>query len=186
MESRLLFRYGIVDFLAYCNKMNLPLYIVSGGISEIIKASFYAVLHSGESADHELVEFWHKRVQVLSNSFIYSEADVGIDYSRPLVHILNKEQFIYDVQADRPFKRNVIIMGDILEDVKMVREHRHEVHLKIGFLNDAVAHSHLKEEFMRTFDIVVEGDGSLEVVNHILRRVMGAPVDCEEQLKSVL
>ena len=93
----------------------------------------------------------------------------------------------WHVQADRPFKRNVIIMGDILEDVKMVREHRHEVHLKIGFLNDSVAHAHLKDEFMRTFDIVIEGDGSLEVVNHILKRVMGtSPVDCDYQLKEVL
>jgi len=186
LESRLLFRYGILDFLSHCHRMNLPLYIVSGGISEIIEATFYAVLHSGESADPDLKDFWHKRVQVLSNSFIYSDSDVGIDYSKPLVHILNKEQIIYDVQADRPFKRNVIIMGDILEDVKMVREHRHEVHLKIGFLNDAVAHAHLKEEFMRTFDIVVEGDGSLEVVNHILKRVMGAPIECDDTLKAVL
>ncbi len=68
-------------------------------------------------------------------------------------------------------------MGDILEDVKMVRESRHEVHLKIGFMNDSVSQAHLVDDFLKTFDIVIEGDGSLETVNHILTRVSGGTCD---------
>jgi len=33
-------------------------------------------------------------------------------------------------------KKNVIVMGDILEDVKMVKEEIHDNVLKIGFLNN--------------------------------------------------
>ena len=52
-------------------------------------------------------------------------------------------------------------MGDILEDVKMVDESRHEIVLKIGFLNDIRQEDYLIEEFKNTFDIVITGDGSL-------------------------
>jgi 2-hydroxy-3-keto-5-methylthiopentenyl-1-phosphate phosphatase len=62
MQSRLLFRYGMIELLHKCHLMNLPLYVVSGGISEIIEACFYAILHNGEAEHHgesELRSFWH-------------------------------------------------------------------------------------------------------------------------------
>ena len=143
LESKLLFRFGLGEFLQNCKKMDLPLFVVSAGIGEIIEASFYAILHNGEIDKHggdELREFYHNNVKILSNTFIYDE-NIGIDYCRPLVHILNKQTFIYDGEnaKERLFKKNVIIMGDILEDVKMVRTSMHEVQLKIGFMNDLVS-----------------------------------------------
>jgi Pyrimidine 5'-nucleotidase (UMPH-1) len=62
-------------------------------------------------------------------------------------------------------------MGDILDDVKMVRDTHHEVILKIGYLNDLEHNSHLTEEFSKTFDIVITGDGSLQPVNYLLSKV---------------
>ncbi len=59
-------------------------------------------------------------------------------------------------------------MGDILDDVRMVRESQHDIVLKVGFLNDLDKSSHLIQEFMQTFDIVITGDGSLHPVNHLL------------------
>ena len=52
-------------------------------------------------------------------------------------------------------------MGDILEDVKMVKAEKHDIILRIGFLNCLKTQSHLKEEFENTFDLVIVGDGSL-------------------------
>jgi hypothetical protein len=52
-------------------------------------------------------------------------------------------------------------MGDILDDVKMVRESKHDIILKIGFLNDMKRTSHLLDDFSKAFDIVITGDGSL-------------------------
>jgi hypothetical protein len=59
-------------------------------------------------------------------------------------------------------------MGDILDDVRMVRESQHDIVLKVGFLNDLDKSSHLTQEFTQTFDIVITGDGSLHPVNHLL------------------
>lgn len=169
LNSRLLLRHGTEDFLKLNSKLDLPLYIVSGGISEIIEAHFYAILHNGEmgAAEEELRVYWERRVEVLSNRFIYHN-DEGIDYMRPVIHILNKQQFIYDSEPPKKFRRNVIIMGDILEDVKMVRESEHDVVLKVGFLNDLEENGHLMPEFIKTFDIVVTGDGSLQPINFLL------------------
>jgi hypothetical protein len=62
-------------------------------------------------------------------------------------------------------------MGDILDDVKMCRKSDHDVVLKVGYLNDMQRNSHLLEEFTRTFDIVITGDGSLQPVNYLLNKV---------------
>ena len=53
LNSRLLFRHGITDFLKLSSRLDLPMFIVSGGISEIIEANFYAILHNGETGEHE-------------------------------------------------------------------------------------------------------------------------------------
>jgi hypothetical protein len=69
---------------------------------------------------------------------------------------------------NKEFRKNVLIMGDILDDVKMIKESEHETVLKIGFLNDIQKNSHLVEEFLKAFDIVITGDGSLHPVNFLL------------------
>ncbi len=59
-------------------------------------------------------------------------------------------------------KKNVIVMGDLLEDIQMVRKQEHGVVLKIGFLNDySIASQEMINEFLNSFDIVITDDGSL-------------------------
>ena len=58
-------------------------------------------------------------------------------------------------------RQNIIVMGDIVEDVKMVDETKHDIVLKIGFLNDIENQSHMIEKYMDTFDMVIAGDGCL-------------------------
>ncbi len=61
LESRILFRYGIAELLGLSHQLKLPFYIVSGGMAEIIEASFYAILHNGEIANEEIIrDFWDK------------------------------------------------------------------------------------------------------------------------------
>ena len=91
LESRLLFRHGIAELLTLSHHLELPMYIVSGGISEIIEACFTAILHSGELPEEDaLRDFWTSRVQVLSNKFLYSEDNLTYDFFQPIIHILNK------------------------------------------------------------------------------------------------
>ena len=48
MESRLLFRHGIQEILELVYHLHIPFYIVSGGIADVIEASFCAILANGE------------------------------------------------------------------------------------------------------------------------------------------
>ncbi len=60
---------------------SLPFYIVSGGISEIIEACFYAIMHNGEIESEEVMhEYWNNKVKVLSNKFIYEDDKGTVSY----------------------------------------------------------------------------------------------------------
>lgn len=48
LSSKLLLRHGIADLLQIASSLNIPISIVSGGIKEIIQATFYAVFYNGE------------------------------------------------------------------------------------------------------------------------------------------
>ena len=69
-----------------------------------------------------------------------------------------------------------MVMGDILEDVKMVRDHEHHTVLKVGFLNDIYKNPGMTYDYMNTFDIVIVGDGSLCPINDILRKTLETKV----------
>jgi len=57
-----------------------------------------------------------------------------VDYKKPIIHVLNKQEIIYNSNID--FKRNVLVMGDLLDDITMVKMSEHEEVLKVGFLNN--------------------------------------------------
>ena len=90
----------------------------------------------------------------------------------PLIHSGNKAEIIYDESAHR-IKRNAIVMGDIVEDATMIRDAKHGTVLRVGFLNSADDPTKL-QSFRDTFDLVINGDGSLCPVNLILRSMFGA------------
>ena len=117
LESRLLFRNGIGELLHTNEQLKVPFFVVSGGISEIIEAHFLTVLHNGEITSRDALSCWEAS-KVFSNDFVYEEG-ATVDFKKPIIHILNKQEIIYSSNID--FKRNVIVMGDILEDIGMVR-----------------------------------------------------------------
>lgn len=89
---------------------------------------------------------------------------MAIGYRRPVIHILNKQEFIYDEKlsgSPMPSKKNLIVMGDILEDVCMAKVSGHETILNVGFLNCMETQGYLLEDFKREFDLIILKDGSL-------------------------
>jgi hypothetical protein len=51
LDSRLLFKFGISELLKTMSILNMELIIVSGGLKDIIDATFYSILHNGEITD---------------------------------------------------------------------------------------------------------------------------------------
>jgi hypothetical protein len=70
---------------------------------------------------------------VIANTFEYNEGEEAVDYHRPSIHSINKQEFLYDgLVKHKACERlkNVMIMGDILEDARMVRDSEHSTVLK--------------------------------------------------------
>ena len=62
-----------------------------------------------------------------------------MDYDRKMIHSLNKYEFVNDIKKDvlRPkLRKNAIVMGDQLHDLKVVEASNHANILSIGYLND--------------------------------------------------
>lgn len=56
--------------------------------------------------------------------------------------------------------KNLILMGDIIADSSMSRDHEHEHQVKVGFFNNS--HEAVSfDEFKKNFDIIITGDGTL-------------------------
>ncbi len=94
---------------------------------------------------------------------------------------------IYSSNID--FKRNVIVMGDILEDLTMVRHKDHDVVLKIGFLNNLEKVGHLLGDFKNNFDLVIANDGSLHTITYLLESIFNTSKSesavFEQQLRQI-
>ncbi|CDW81068.1 cytosolic 5-nucleotidase 3 isoform 2 [Stylonychia lemnae] len=183
LESRLLLRNGVEELMALSHILNVPFIIVSGGISEIIEYNFQAIMHNGEIKNEHAKLCWENS-RIFSNQFHYRD-DIAYDYKKPVIHVLNKQDFIYDQATS--FRRNVLVMGDFLEDVHMVKHSQHDIVLKIGYLNNLQRQGHMIEEFKNHYDLVILHDGSLQIVNYILTKVFqtGITDDLEELLKDV-
>lgn len=183
LASKLLLRHGIVDLLHLASTLQIPLSIVSGGLKEIIQATFYAIFFNGEIQSEDVKSYFidEEHVRVIANTFEYDEDHKAVDYHRPIIHSMNKREFLYKDEAPATAesvvkkeiyhrRKNVMVMGDILDDVRMVKENSHGNVLKVGFLNESVTDEKTREEYMDTYDLVIMGDGSLDPVNHILKQ----------------
>lgn len=92
------------------------------------------------------------------------------DYDRRLLHSMNKYEFVNEVSKDvmQPLlRKNVIVMGDQLHDIKVVEPSLYENVLSIGYLNDK-KNEHQLQSFLDTFDLVICRDGPLLPLNMIL------------------
>lgn len=155
MQSRIMFRFGAIDFIQWAHDKDIPMVVMSAGISEVIHASFN-LLGSVEHA------------KVISNRFTYKDGKT--DGYHPLIHPFNKQSTLYSQMGD--LRKNIILMGDILEDHHMVDTSKHETVLRIGFLNkspnDQDEYNFEMKRYKEKFDIVISDDGSICPILHTL------------------
>ena len=63
-------------------------------------------------------------------------------------------------------RKNVILLGDNIEDVAMIDGFEYENLIKIGFLNENVEGN--LELYKNNFDVIVINDGSFEFINNLI------------------
>lgn len=105
-SSRLALRHGVDEFMELVKTQDVPLYIMSGGIKEVIHEAMLNVLvhldHVGEPLnERSLLQKYN--VEILSNKFLYEPTDEKqedelqtVSFHPQILHSMNKQGFIYE------------------------------------------------------------------------------------------
>jgi 5'-nucleotidase len=109
---------------------------------------------------------------VISNFFKFDENGNVLGYGGKVVHSLNKSEMQleqtphYEKIAKR---KNILLLGDSIDDLDMVKGMKFDNLLKIGFLN-AKPKKNL-EDYKKAFDVVILNDGPMSFVNKLLKEI---------------
>jgi len=154
-------REGIDDFLALLHKNRIPTIIISAGTGDMIK----------EQLKQEQLNY--PNIEVIANFFVFNGEGQAIGVQEPIIHSMNKHET--EIEGFDSFekirnRKNIIIMGDILEDLGMVDGFDYENLISIGFLNEKVDTK--LDEFKENFDIVILDDPGLKYPIELLQKIL--------------
>ena len=161
-SGKIKLRKGAKEFFEILKKHKIPLVIISSsGLGEAISMLF----------KKEGVLF--SNVYFITNSFIWGKGGNANGVKKPIIHSLNKDETMlkkFPFYKKIKERKNVILMGDNLEDAGMIKGFNFENLIKIGFLNEKVKEN--LNEYKKVYDILILNDSSMEFVNKLLRELL--------------
>ena len=154
-SKSIILRDGVTEFLKFTNKNNIPVIIVSAGISNIIEN----VLKRNNC--------FFNNIYIISNIFKFKDGQIK-SLRNHIIHSLNKNEITLPIKIKEVLKDKdeVIILGDNIDDSKVhLKENKKK--LTIGFLNYN-DYNKLKS-FQQHFDIVYSQNSSfINLVNILI------------------
>jgi cytosolic 5'-nucleotidase 3 len=160
-KRKIIYRKDLPEFLKILNKDNIPLIIISGAVGDIIK----------ESLKSEKINF--PNIHLIANMFIWNKNGIAIGVKEPIIHTLNKHETeiknlpIYSELLNR---KNIILLGDLIEDLDMIKGFPYKNLIKIGFLNESIKEN--IELYKKNFDIIITDDSGMDYVNELLKKII--------------
>lgn len=156
------FREGAKKFLDFLHDNNIPLVILSS---------------SGLGGDAiEIFLRKHKKlydnIHVISNVYKWDKKGNAVAVKEPIIHVLNKHEVelknlpVYQEIKDR---RNIILLGDGIDDLGMVEGFPYKTLIKVGFLNQDV--DKLLASYKENFDVVITNDSGMSYANNLMRKL---------------
>ena len=156
-EADVLFRPGMAEFIDYLSLNNIPLVVMSAALGDVIELMF------------KKAKLWRPNIHVIANFFSFDNDGLITGFSGPIINMVNKYETmladypVYDLIKER---RNVLLIGDSVDDVGMVEGFSYDNLLKIGYLNEP---DEIQiEQYKNVFDLVVLNDGDLTEIIRIL------------------
>lgn len=157
------FREGFEDFIDSLHLHQIPLVIISSSGIGGDAISMY-LKREGKLYDN---------IYIISNLYKWDENGNAISVKQPIIHVMNKDETtirdypFFDVIKDR---KNVLLLGDSLGDIGMVKGFEYDNLIKIGFLNENVEDN--LELYKRNYDVIILNDSPLKYVNSLLRELV--------------
>ena len=151
------------EFFELLNKNNVPLVILSAWWLWTLSIEKY--LENQKSL--------YPNIHLIWNEFIW-DGDKAIDFKKPVIHTFNKDETIIEsfpaIYSKVKDRKNVILLGDSLSDVKMIDWFDYDNLLKIGFLNKDVEKN--IEKYINNYDVVIINDWSMKFINKLLIKII--------------
>lgn len=115
-ESRIQFRHGVPEFMAYVKDKEVAMTVMSAGLGDVIDLAFK--------------EITQDQIKIIANFIDFSgDTSLVTDFKTTM----NKQSHYY--KSNPELTQNVILMGDVLEDAHMVNPEKHDQVLRVGFCN---------------------------------------------------
>ncbi|XP_040857267.1 7-methylguanosine phosphate-specific 5'-nucleotidase [Ochotona curzoniae] len=161
-ESTAVLREGYKTFFHTLYQDNIPLFIFSAGIGDILEEII------------RQMNVLHPNVHIVSNYMDFDEEGFLRGFKGQLIHTYNKNSSVCENSGyfqKLQGRTNILLLGDSMGDLTMA-EGAPDVQniLKIGFLNDKVEEQ--RERYLDAYDIVLERDETLDVVNGLLQHIL--------------
>jgi 5'-nucleotidase len=162
-SGKIKLRKGSDEFFKILKNYKIPLVIISSsGLGEAISI----ILKKEKKL--------FSNVFIISNRFIWDKKGKARSVKKPIIHSLNKDETMlkkFPFYKKIKGRKNVILLGDNLEDAGMIKGFDFENLIKIGFLNEKVKKN--LEEYKKVYDVLITNDSSVEFVNELLKEFLG-------------
>lgn len=157
-KGRLEFRKGAKEFLDKLHQKNIPVIILSAGIGNVIEE----FLKSNQC--------YYDNIYIISN-FIEFKEDKMQKFTATMIHSMNKrieENLSLTWKNKIKEKQYIILCGDIIEDIQMIKKEDKNRAITIGFLNDKIDENLIV--YNQNYDIVLtEKESCFQEVEKIIK-----------------
>lgn len=154
-DANIYLRDGAREFLRYMYESNIPVIIMSAGLGNLIEMFL------------RKEKILYDNIILISNFFTIDNNKAYID-TKSLISPSSKDysRIPKEIRDELNKKDNILLCGDIVEDIKMVKDNQKDKTLTIGFLNDNTGNN--LEIYNTNFDIVLTNEGSFNTIKEIL------------------
>lgn len=162
-SNKIKLREGVLEFIDLLHEHNIPLVIMSSSGLGIGSISMF----------FEKQGKLYKNIHIISNDFEWDGDGNMIKIKEPIIHSMNKDETsvknfpkIFKVTKNR---KNILLLGDTLEDVNMIAGFDYDNIIKIGFLNKKIEEN--LEAYKQNYDIVILRDSDIFYINKLLKKL---------------
>ncbi len=161
-KKTLRFRDGALKFLDFLHEQKIPLVIMSAAPGDLIVEY---LRQEGR---------FYENIDIISNLFLFDENGKVIGVKKPIIHTLNKYEVVvkeFPIFETVKNRKNVLLLGDGLDDVGMIDGFEYDNLIKVGFLNENVEEN--MDAYKKIYDVIILGDPAIDFVDTLVREIVG-------------
>ena len=154
-------RDGAKNVFEFSKEKDVPLIFISSGLGDIVEN---VLKKEG---------VFYENISIVSNFFQFGEDGLAHSFDNELIiNSQNKNEAYLEklpIFDKIRLRKNIILVGDALEDIRMLGDAENDIIISIGFLNENVEEN--LEIFKESFDVVITGDGEMNYIIELLDKI---------------